>query len=71
MPSIAWQAMLASPRGGRHVLSAEAIFVDDTPIRMLARGTGKTRTARLSTYARNERPLGGHRATGRLVSLLR
>ncbi|MDF3907825.1 IS66 family transposase, partial [Paracoccus sp. AS002] len=27
---------------GRHVLSAEAIFADDTPVRMLAPGTGKT-----------------------------
>jgi transposase len=44
---------------GRHVLSAEAIFADDTPIRMLAPGTGKTQTARLWTYARDERPWGG------------
>ncbi|XOJ29097.1 transposase [Paracoccus sp. SJTW-4] len=41
---------------GRHVLSAEAIFADDTPVSMLAPGTGKTRTARLWTYARDERP---------------
>jgi len=51
--------MHASPRGGRHVLSAEAIFADDTPISMLAPGTGKTQTARLWTYARDERPWGG------------
>ncbi|PWK54897.1 transposase [Roseicyclus mahoneyensis] len=44
---------------GRHVLSAEAIFADDTPVRMLAPGTGKTQTARLWTYARDERPWGG------------
>jgi transposase len=44
---------------GRHVLSAEAIFADDTPISMLAPGTGKTQTARLWTYARDERPWGG------------
>jgi transposase len=44
---------------GRHVLAAEAIFADDTPIRMLAPGTGKTQTARLWTYARDERPWGG------------
>lgn len=56
---------------GRHVLSAEAIFADDTPISMLAPrcpagdckqsprgGTGKTQTARLWTYARDERPWG-------------
>ena len=44
---------------GRHVLAAEAIFVDDTPVSMLAPGTGKTQTARLWTYARDERPWGG------------
>ena len=44
---------------GRHVLSAEAIFADDTPIRMLAPGAGKTHTARIWTYARDERPWGG------------
>ncbi|MFC3571697.1 IS66 family transposase, partial [Paracoccus simplex] len=44
---------------GRHVLSAEAIFADDTPVRMLAPGTGKTQTARLWTYARDERPWDG------------
>ena len=44
---------------GRHVFSAEAIFADDTPISMLAPGTGKTQTARLWTYARDERPWGG------------
>ena len=44
---------------GRHVLAAAAIFADDTPIRMLAPGTGKTQTARLWTYARDERPWGG------------
>jgi transposase len=44
---------------GRHVLSADAIFADYTPISMLAPGTGKTQTARLWTYARDERPWGG------------
>ena len=44
---------------GRHVLSAEAIFADDTPVQMLTPGTGKTQTARLWTYARDERPWAG------------
>ncbi len=44
---------------GRHVLAGEAIFADDTPVRMLAPGTGKTQTARLWVYARDERPWGG------------
>lgn len=44
---------------GRHVLAGEAIFADDTPVRMLAPGTGRTRTARLWTYTRDERPWAG------------
>lgn len=43
---------------GRYVLAGGAIFADDTPVRMLAPGTGKTRTARIWTYARDERPWG-------------
>lgn len=43
---------------GRHVLAGEAIFADDTPVRMLAPGTGKTQTARLWTYVRDERSWG-------------
>jgi len=31
---------------GRHVLAGQAIFADDTPVKMLAPGTGKTQTAR-------------------------
>ena len=49
--------------------SGEAIFADDTPVRMLAPGTGRTQTARLWTYARDERPWGGGGA-GSVVSLL-
>ena len=44
---------------GRHVIAAEAIFADDTPVQMLAPGTGRTQTARLWTYARDERPWNG------------
>ena len=44
---------------GRHVLAGQAIFADDTPVKMLAPGTGKTATARLWTYGRDERPWGG------------
>ena len=40
---------------GRHVLNGEAIFADDTPVKMLAPGSGKTKTARLWTYVRDER----------------
>ncbi|MEQ9330203.1 IS66 family transposase [Thalassobaculum sp.] len=41
---------------GRHVLRAKAIFADDTPVSMLSPGSGKTKTARLWAYVRDERP---------------
>ena len=44
---------------GRHVLAGSAIHADDTPVRMLAPGSGKTKTARLWTYVRDERPWSG------------
>jgi len=40
---------------GRHVLAGQAIFADDTPVAMPAPGTGKTQTARLWAYGRDER----------------
>lgn len=43
---------------GRHVLNGQATFADDTPVKMLAPGTGKTATARLWAYGRDERPWG-------------
>jgi len=45
---------------GRHVLRGDAIFADDTPVKMQAPGLGKTKTARLWAYARDERPWAGH-----------
>jgi len=44
---------------GRHVLRGQAIFTDDTPVKMLEKGAGKTRTARVWTYVRDERPWSG------------
>ena len=41
---------------GRHVLNGQAIFADDTPIKMQAPGNGRTKTARIWTYVRDERP---------------
>jgi len=43
---------------GRHVLAGQAIFADETPVKMLAPGTGKTAAARLRAYGRDERPWG-------------
>jgi hypothetical protein len=42
----------------RHILSGRAIFADDTPVKMLAPGNGKTKTARVWAYDRDERPWG-------------
>jgi transposase len=44
---------------GRHVLGGSAVFADDTPIKLQAPGTGKTRTARIWAYVRDERPWHG------------
>lgn len=44
---------------GRHVLAGQAIFADDTPAKMLAPSRGKTATARLRAYGRDERPWNG------------
>ena len=43
----------------KHVLKGQAIFADDTPVQLLAPGFGKTRTARLWAYVRDERPWAG------------
>jgi len=42
----------------RHVFAADKLHADDTPIKVLAPGTGKTREARLWVYARDDRPSG-------------
>ena len=40
----------------KHVLAASKLHADDTPVPVLAPGTGKTKTARLWTYVRDDRP---------------
>ncbi len=42
-----------------HVLSGYALHADDTPVPVLAPGIGKTKSGRLWTYVRDERPWGG------------
>ena len=42
----------------QHVMAAEKLHVDDTPVPVLAPGTGKTKTGRLWVYLRDERPYG-------------
>ena len=41
-----------------YVFAAEKLHTDDTPIAVLAPGTGKTRQARLWVYTRDDRPAG-------------
>lgn len=41
-----------------HVLAARKIHADDTPVPVLAPGNGRTKTGRLWTYVRDERPAG-------------
>lgn len=43
---------------GRHVVAADKLHADDTPLPVLAPGLGKTKTARLWTYVRDDRPAG-------------
>ena len=45
-----------------HVFAADVLHADDTPIPVLAPGLGKTKTGRLWTYVRDERPAGGQTA---------
>ena len=40
----------------RHVMSAGKLHADDTPVPVLAPGNGKTKTGRLWTYVRDDRP---------------
>lgn len=42
----------------RHVLAAGKLHADDTPVPVLAPGLGKTKTGRLWTYVRDDRPAG-------------
>jgi transposase len=43
---------------GRHVLDTAKLHADDTPVPVLDPGRGKTKTGRLWTYVRDDRPSG-------------
>jgi transposase len=43
------------------VVASDTLHVDDTPVPVLAPGTGKTKTGRLWVYVRDERPFAGTR----------
>jgi transposase len=46
---------------GRHVLSAQKLHADDTPVPVLCPGKGTTKTGRLWVYVRDDRPCGDNR----------
>jgi len=45
-----------------HVFTGDVVHADDTPIPVLSPGLGKTKTGRLWTYVRDERPAAGEAA---------
>jgi len=49
---------------GKHVRQGAALFADDTPIKMLAPGNKRTKTARVWAYVRDERPWDGQASPG-------
>ena len=49
---------------GKHVRQGQALFADDTPVKLLSPGNKRTKTARIWAYVRDERPWKGSCATG-------
>jgi transposase len=59
MGHVAWWGMPLAERIGQTIMAQPVIWTDDTPIRVLAPGTGKTRLARFWCYAIDPRPYAG------------
>jgi transposase len=53
-----------------YVMAAHKLHADDTPIPVLAPGTGKTKSGRLWAYLRDDRPAGSTDPSSGAVSLL-
>jgi transposase len=47
---------------GRYVMAAQKVHADDTPVKVLQPGAGKTRQGRLWVYVRDDRPAGNYAA---------
>jgi transposase len=62
MGHFAWWISPLVEMVGAYVMSAPAIHADDTPIKVLSPGKGRTATGRLWIYAVDERPWAGERA---------
>ncbi len=59
MGHVAWWVMPLAERIGEYVFGHDVLWTDDTPIRTLAPGNGKTRISRLWCYAVDPRPYAG------------
>ena len=55
----AWWLRAVAEAIGRHALAQGVVWTDDTPIRVLAPGRGRTREGRFWVYAFDPRPWGG------------
>jgi transposase len=60
---VAWWVMPIAQMIGAHVIDAPVIHTDDTPIKMLAPGQGKTRLGHIWVYLVDEKPWQGTRPT--------
>ena len=59
MGHVAWWVMPLAERIGEYVMGHDVLWTDDTPIRTLAPGNGKTRISRFWCYAVDPRPYDG------------
>lgn len=59
MGRMAWLLEPLAEKMEEHVMAGTVIHADDTPVKVLAPGNGKTRTGRFWAYLRDERPHGG------------
>jgi transposase len=61
MGHLAWWIAPLAEMIGAHVMSAPVIHADDTPIKVLSPGKGRTATGRIWIYVVDERPWAGER----------
>jgi transposase len=59
MGKMAWLLQPLAEKIEEHVMAGTVIHADDTPVKVLAPGNGKTKTGRFWAYLRDERPHGG------------
>ena len=59
MGAACWWLEALHARVVAHVMAAERVFADDTPLPVLEPSCGRTKTGRLWVYTRDDRPFGG------------